>query len=158
MHPSAVAARWMPWIFWWYFKTDAIKHDLARAPLFTVGLYFLEATPQCIFFWRHGKHPMVICNFPWFPRGFPMISYKAWGLWLDVFSLWCPSTGFWITSWATRWESDGMGNDQGWRQMVARWCPYSIISPFHHQKKQRDFSFMRMFMLHWDLLKMVLFK
>ena len=19
------------------------------------------------FFWRHGKHPMVICNFPWFP-------------------------------------------------------------------------------------------
>jgi len=85
--------------------------------------------PPMHFFWRHGKHPMVICNFPWFPRGFPMISYKAWGLWLDVFSLWCPSTGFWITSWATRRESDGMGNDQGWRQMVARWCPYSIISP-----------------------------
>ena len=42
--------------------------------------------PPMHFFWRHGKHPMVICNFPWFPRGFPMISYKAWGLWLDVFS------------------------------------------------------------------------
>ena len=31
------------------------------------------------------------------------------------------------------------------------WHGGALIQSFHHQKKQRYFSFMRMFMLHWDL-------
>ena len=80
------------------------------------------------FFLEAWQTPHGHMQFPMIPRGFPMISYKAWGLWLDVFSLWCPSTGFWITSWATRWESDGWETTKGGARW---WHGGALIQSFH---------------------------